>query len=440
MARKPRGGLYSRESLKAIETLFPPAWFSRFSMHGNGDWTPQKVFWMSIVMSWQPQTTLTEQFDAARDVLRRMFPRWKLGRTSGTFLTARQRLLAEMHGPLRQRLQLFVAACFEAWRVWGWSLFAVDGSRFETPRTTPNEQRLGCAGKESTTPQLFQTTLQHVGTGLVYDFRLGPGTDSERRHLDDMLATLPPHSLLTADAGFISFALCRWLVTQQHSFLLRVGANVRLLTKLGWDVEIEGTTVYLWPQTQRRLPPVVLRLLVITEGAKQPVYLVTNIQDAQQLSDTDAAELYRLRWGIELYYRAFKQTLGHKTLRSRTPHMALAEQTWHLFATWLLQLVTARELIAAKKSPASWSAAKARDAVRRLFRRALSQQRCTATETLAVRLQQATRDTYQRRGPKQIREWPRKKREQPPGPPKLQPASNQERHQAQRLKDALLPK
>lgn len=440
MARKPHAASYSRESLAAIEELFPPAWFSQFSTHRNEDWTAQKVFWMSIVMSWQPQTTLAEQFDAARDVLRRMFPRWLLGRSAGAFCTARQRLLQEMQGPLRQRLQLFVAAYFEAWRVRGWLLFAVDGSRFETPRTTANECRLGCAGKESTTPQVFQTTLQHVGTGLVYDFRLGPGTDSERRHLDELRAALPPQSLLTADAGFISFDLCRWLIAEQHHFLLRVGANARLLTGLGWDIEIEGTTVYLWPQRQRQIPPVVLRLIVLKTAGKHPVYLVTNVQDEQQLSDNDAAELYRLRWGIELYYRSLKQTLGHKTLRSRTPHKALAEQTWHVIATWLLHLLTVRALIAVGKSPASWSAAKAREAVRRLFRRAIAYQRSTANEQLTVRLRQATRDRYQRRSPKQIREWPRKKREQPPAPPKLQPASDKERQQAQRLKDSLSPK
>jgi hypothetical protein len=89
----------------------------------------------------------------------------------------------------------------DAWRVMGWLVLAVDGSRFECPRTRENEEGLECAGREKTSPQIFQTTLQHVGTGLLWDMRLGPGTDSERRHLDQMLPGLPTQSLLTADAG-----------------------------------------------------------------------------------------------------------------------------------------------------------------------------------------------------------------------------------------------
>jgi hypothetical protein len=425
--------------VEAIEAIFPPQWFSQFGSHGNTEWTPQRVLWVSLVMSWQPKATLREQFAYARDVLREVFPRWKLGTSLAGFLAARQRLLEEMRGPLLRWLQLLVSRYFTAWRVRGWVLFGVDGSRFESPRTTANEHGLGCAGKKSTTPQVFQTTLWHVGTALPWNFCLGPGTDSERRHLDALRNSLPPQSMLTADAGFISFDLCRWLVAQGHSFLLRVGANVRLLTKLGWTTEVDGQTVYLWPQQQRHLPPVVLRLIVVRQEGHRPVYLVTNVLDEAVLSEADAAELYRLRWGLELYYRSLKQTLEHHTLQSRTPHMALAEQSWHVFAMWLLQAITAQALLAAGKAPASWSAAKARDAVRELFRRALTGRSCSAADSFRSRLRQATVDDYRRAGPKQIRKWPRKKTEQPPGPPQLQPATDTQRQQAQRLREAAPP-
>jgi hypothetical protein len=423
--------------IDAIQTVFPPQFFGRFSAHGNADWTAQKVFWMSVVMSWQAKATLGEQFAAARDVLKAAFPRWKLPTALSGFLDARQSLMDEMHGPVLARLRACGRQYFEAFRVRGWLLFGVDGSRFETCRTTPNEQTLKCAGKESTTPQVFQTTLLHIGTGLPWDFRLGPGTDSERRHLDDMLEGLPARALLTADAGFISFNLCRWLVEHQQGFLLRVGSNVHLLKELGWGVEVKGKTVYLWPTKQRHHPPLVLRLIVVTKEDRQPVYLVTNVFDEEILSDRDAAEIYQLRWELELYYRSFKQTLGHKTLQSRTPHKSLTEQTWNVFGTWLLQRITAQELIAADKAPASWSAAKARNAARKLLRQAVTDQTCRPSETFRRQLRQATRDDYQRTGPKQIRDWPRKKQESPPGPPKIQPATEEQRQQAQRFRNEI---
>ena len=122
----------------------------------------------------------------------------------------------------------------EAWRGAAWLVLAIDGSRFECPRTAANERDLKCAGKETTNPQIFQTTLQHVGTGLPWDTRPGPGTDSERRHLNDMLDDLPAQCLLTADAGFISFERCKWLIDNDHTVVLRAGGNVTLLEGPGW--------------------------------------------------------------------------------------------------------------------------------------------------------------------------------------------------------------
>jgi len=438
MARKPCRVSYRRELVAAIAAVFPAQWFSRFPCQGNPVWTPQKVFWVSVVMSWQPPATLHEQFEAARDVIRKVHPRWRLGTSLSGFLSARQRVMDELRRPLVRRLQLLATAYFQGWRVRGWLLFGVDGSRFETCRTQSNEAGLGCAGKAATTPQVFQTTLQHIGTGLVWDFRLGPGTDSERRHLDDMLSALPPQSMLTADAGFISFDLCTWLCERPHPFVLRVGSNVRLLQDLDssdWEVEQQrvGRRVYLWPQKKQHLPPVVLRLIVVQDEHRQPIYLVTNILDEEQLSDSDAAEIYRLRWQLELYYRFVKQTFDHQRLHSRTPAMSLAEQAWTVVGLWVLQLISVEQLLAAKQLPASWSAAKARDAARRLLRRALTTDTCVAAQTFRRQLQAATVDQYRRAGPKEIRDWPRKKQETPPGPPKLQPATAQQRQQAQRL-------
>src|SRR4029453_634829 len=111
--------------------------------------------------------------------------------------------------------------------------FAADGSRLECPRTAANEAGLGCAGKRKTGPQLFLTTLWHMGTGLPWAFRIGPGTASERRHLEAMLPELPRQALVIADAGFTGYDLYRRLLAAQMNFLLRVGANVQLLRKLG---------------------------------------------------------------------------------------------------------------------------------------------------------------------------------------------------------------
>ncbi|MCX7418472.1 MAG: hypothetical protein NT013_02905 [Planctomycetia bacterium] len=133
---------------------------------------------------------------------------------------------------------------------------------------------------------MFQTT--------VWAFRIGPGTDSERRHLDARFSMLPTGSPLTADAGFISYELCAELLRRSVHFVLPVGGNITLLTEVGGTHEVVGETVYLWPDKRQKQPPIRLRLIQTTTG-KPPVYLLTDILDPAQLSDADAAELYRRR-------------------------------------------------------------------------------------------------------------------------------------------------
>ena len=162
----------------------------------------------------------------------------------------------------------------------------------ECPRTAANEKALKCAGKKKTGPQLFVTTLLHMGTGVPWDFRIGPGTASERRHLEEMLPDLPPRSLVVADAGFTGYEFYRRILAAKQSFLLRVGSNVHLLKELGY-IEREGRdTVYLWPERNLSEPPVVLRLIERRDGKKK-MYLVTNVLDNKALSEKSAGGVLR---------------------------------------------------------------------------------------------------------------------------------------------------
>ena len=65
-----------------------------------------------------------------------------------------------------------------------------------------------------------------------------------------------------------------------------------------------------------------------------------------------------------------------------------------------------------------WSAAKARERVRRSMRRALTRRQ--ADRGLGGDLAWAVKDGYVRRGSKKARDWPHKKTEKPPGEPRIQ--------------------
>jgi Transposase DDE domain len=429
LARIPGCTARRQQFVQAINELFPPQMFANCSRHGNAEWSAQKVLWVSLVMNWMSGSTLSERFHAARRLIRFVRPRWVLATTFSAFVEAQQR-----YGPVLWPLfcrRLRPDESFgDAWRVMGWLVLAVDGSRFECPRTMDNEEGLKCAGREKTCPQIFQTTLQHVGTGLLWDVRLGPGTDSERRHLDEMLCQLPLQVLLVADAGFISYELCAWLCKNKRTFVLRVGGNVTLLEGLGYKYEQEGQTVYLWPQDRRAQPPIVLRQLRFLTTGGLPVVLLTNELDAQRLSDQAMRVIYAARWGIELYYRTFKQTWGFGRLLSRTPRTTLNEQRWRILSLWTLQRLTAEQLQAAGQDPRRFSGAQARRIIREFLQ---DLQQGDAGPSLSQRLQSARTDGYERAGPKETRKWPRKKNDQPPQPPKIRLAAPHEVQKAKQL-------
>ena len=429
--RRQTGASYRHGLKDAIGKFLPSQFFSRWPVAGS-KWSPLRVFWVALLMVWSAEQSLEARFEETREVVRSLFPKWSLGKTYTGWYQAQLKWLTPLRPVLGKRLrQQLQKRARRHWLREGWCAFAADGSRVECPRTKANEDELKCAGKNKTGPQLFVTTLLHMGTGVPWDFRIGPGTASERRHLEEMLADLPSQSLLVADAGFTGYEFYRRILGAQQNFLMRVGSNVHLLKDLGY-IEREGRdTVYLWPERNWSEPPVVLRLIELSDGNKK-MYLVTNVTDKKALSQKSAGVLYEMRWGVEVFYRSLKQTLQKRRMLSRTPEAAKCELTWALFGLWLLGLMTVDPILARGGDPLGWSAAKARKRVRRSMRRALTRRH--RDRDLVRDLAWATQDGYARCGSKKARDWPHKKKEKPPGEPKIQSANAEQLRAAKRIK------
>lgn len=389
-------------------------------------------------MAWGEQTQLVERFHAVCGFLKNTCGHWRLGSSYDGWVRAQQRELPRLLPLVVGRLRAQMRERIAAQRVGRWEVLAVDGSQFTCPRTRANQAAMGDVGKPDGMPLVSLTLIQHLASGLPWDFRVGPGTDSERTHLRDMLDALPEGALLVADAGFCGYDLCREMLERGQHFLFRIGGNVHLLASLGYDFEVVGQTVYLWPldSQQRNLPPLVLRLIVVRDGQKQAVYLLTSVLDPAALTDAEAGEIYALRWGIEVGFRTVKQTLEHHTLRSRTPETCYLEITWALLGVWLLQLLAASHVTAAGGAPREASPAQARNVVRRVLR---NQRPCCRTRrSLPHVLAHCRRDPYRRRRPKTSRNYPRKKRHHPPGEPHIKPPTAAQLHKAQRLTPLML--
>lgn len=214
---------------------------------------------------------------------------------------------------------------------------------------------------------------------------------------------------------------------------MRLGANVRLIRGLGYAREREGL-VYLWPDRQAAggEPPLVLRL-VVARGPRHPVYLVTSVLDEATLPDRAVIESYRLRWGVELFYRHVKQTFGRRKLRSQRAENAELEATWSLVGLWAMGLHGQVEL-SYDAIPAS---AVSVSGLLRAYRAAMREYRSTPGpgESLWERLVMAVIDGYERSS-KASREYPRKKREQAIGAPEIRPATRFEIERAEQIRHA----
>jgi hypothetical protein len=361
------------------------------------------------------------------------------------------RLLPPIRSWLHQLMEREGSAHFRFGR---WVPIAVDGSRNSVPRTQANEaafcsqtygqsskakrrrkkrkkkgQRLRVRRKkaEPQGPQIWTTLLWHMGLHMPWNWRTGPSTASERTHFRDMLAAekYPENTLFCGDAGFVGYDLWQQIIAIGQHFLIRCGANVHLLKGLGYVRETNGI-VYLWPNelARKSQPPLVLRLIRVTIGRTQ-ASLVTNVLDAKLLSDQQALQLYRMRWGIELQFRTLKQTFGRRMLRSRTPDRALVELDWSLLGLWLIQLFAIKEQMELGKLPEHCSVGLAINIVREVFDRWWDKP--PPGQDLASRLGNAVKDGYVRKKPKRGRYKPYSGSEPSCGSPIITKASRQQK-------------
>jgi len=421
-------GVHRPDLLMAMNEFVAPGVFGALDT-GGWAWSTRILALGAILMAWDCTPGLVARFDSVRATLRGLFPKKPLGRSYQGFIKALMKhspaLLDLLTGHLRQGLKDMAPS---HWLCQGWCAFAVDGSRVECPRTAANQSVLRCAGKKKTGPQLFLTTILHMGTGLPWAFRIGPGTDSERNHLRDLLGLLPPRALLVADAGFVGYDLLTAILTGGRQFLIRVGNNVTLLQQLGFARVEADNTVYLWPDKHRKknLPPIVLRLVELHDGRK-PVFLLTSVGDDAALSDSQAGMLYRMRWGIEVFYRSLKQTLARRKMRSTAPAQGQCELSWAVMGLWTLAMMSVRRIVAAGGDPLALSVAAALRQVRRAIR---AGPRSPKARILLGRLRAAVKDPYVRRSSKKAREWPHKKKDKLPGLPRIEIATQEQLLQA----------
>lgn len=431
---------------RAIRWIVDERMFASIPLHGNTKWLPKNLVILAVLAAWSDAPRMTDRFARAARLSQRLFGVAAINTFQGMV-----RALVT-HGPslvicLWSRFhELMSDVAPQHYRIGKWLPLAIDGSRFSTPRSVSNEKAFAAKkygkGKMAKSranwknkrrrskrlsapvkPQIWLTLVWHMGLKLPWCWKMGPSNAKERDHLIELIKSqdFPENTLFCGDAGFTGYSFWNEIILAGHSFLIRVGANVHLLKGLGHAKTQDGI-VCLWPDAaaRRKQPPIVLRLIVI-RNEHGSMYLVTNVLNKRLLSDASLRRLYPLRWGIELHFRAVKQTYDRGNLKSRNADHALVELEWSLVSLTMVQLLSLREQQKIEIPPDHASVSLAIAAIRNAID--TWNDPVTRDASLTRQLQAATKDGYTRTRPKAARYQPHFKDKPSTSGPKIKKAS-----------------
>lgn len=472
MSAKKKDGAVSASSKtngadlkRALSWVLCDGIVDKVKLHGNVTWRAVALVQLAVFWVWSPEASLVVAANSAVDLVRAIYGAVPVG-SYQALVKVLKRYSSQLLPLLWSRLQHLMEECdHEKWRVGLWLALAMDGSRVSVPRTERNEQQFckpvqgkkksGKKNKRSrhakrkratarqkshydpqaVGPQMWLTMIWHLGLSLPWSWRIGPSYSSERAHVVESLAqqTFPENTLFCGDAGFVGYDFWREIQSRGHHFLVRVGGNVRLLRRLGYVREYEGI-VYCWPDAaaKKKQPPLVLRLLHFRDR-RGDVYLVTSVLNKKSLTDVQASEIYRRRWGIEVQFRSLKQTFQRSKLRCRSPECAEIELHWSLLGLWMIQLLAVKERTKIGDPDDHTSVATAI----RIIRNMMNNHSTTrpANRSLSEQLAEATTDDYKRHSKKKSRNYPRRKEEPSAGKPKVRVASPSHKRKLQQIHD-----
>ncbi len=441
---------------EALQWLFPASMRFDKKLRDECSWTFISLIKTALLWAWSVEHKMRERFQCAqRLIIHLQADQAKKATSWQSFAEMLRRHTDYLRGIVTTTLRTRMAKELpDLWKMFGFVVLGVDGTDIAVPLTQSNKDAFSAkktadkrcrrkkqkgkkkkadkgADKKSAVPQILLTTLFVVRLNLPWDWRSGSRGDSERGQLRLMLDDLPENCLIAADAGFVGYDLAAKILSGDVQIVMRVGANVRLLKNLGYVREKNGI-VYLWPEkaARKNQSPLVFRLIVM-QGPKHPVYLITSVLDAKELSDQQVIEIYKARWGIEVYHRHLKQTFGRRKLLSRSSENARIELEWSLLSIWAMGLYASVELHNQGLPLERLSFASVLSAFREMARD--YKHEANPRRTLRILLRNSSIDTYERTKPKGSRDYPRKKKHRQAGAPNIQNATDQQRNQAKQL-------
>jgi hypothetical protein len=299
--------------------------------------------------------------------------------TDAAFCQARARLPLAVYRAVLRGLAAALVPDTRARGSWrGHRTFLVDGSSFSMPDTPELRARFGISGGTRpgcSFPVARILALFHAGTGLLLDVVASPLRSHEMASVADVHPHLGPGDLLVGDRGFCSFLHLATLAGRGAHAVFRVharqlvdftphrphvgrdaGRDAKGRPRSRWLRRLaERDQVVEWSKPRRRPEwlaedefaalPESLTLRELRYDVGRPGYrtrsvtLVTTLTDAEVYPLEALAELYGMRWRVELDLRHLKQTMGMDVLKCQTADGVLKELSVYAMVYNLVRVV-----------------------------------------------------------------------------------------------------
>lgn len=425
----------SLDNLKAVLDFLVPAAAAQTLRHGNAVIDVATLASVAIACwGWSAKRTLSGRVEQACAAVSHLY--------SGCDTLSRQGLCQalstcgeELSSRICRELQRRLRGWKGCWTTAGKPTYAVDGTKFTAPRTAANQQAFAASSvaarkpkrktykkasdaSKASTVQVLVTLFWHIGSGMPISWRQTASVGSERNEALALLEELPANARIVGDAGYVGYPFWSAVLQSGRSFVVRVGSNVTLLKKLDPQLKRRGDWVHCWPDYARKKgdPPLLLRLIHL-QSSRGSLWLLTN---ELSLTDRQIQEIYRARWGIEVFFRTVKQNCGKAKGLCRTPANVMTELTWTLLGIWASLFVAKLQRQQHHEPLKQLSPMQVMDA----FAEALTLTALGLGPIVTLNLQECQNpDERHRRTSKQSRNYPRKKKPKPTGAPTLTTAT-----------------
>jgi hypothetical protein len=228
------------------------------------------------------------------------------------------------------------------WR--GRTVRLIDASGFSMPDTNPNRavwpyaagQKPGCGFPTGKLVGLFC-----LHTGRMLAFAQGAWKAHDLSLARKLLGCLRAGEVLVADRAYCGWLFLAQLLGQKVDFVIRLH-QARLVRTRRYHSWMEtwkkpqrpaGQSVRAWKKQPDELKIRLVRFRIEVRGFRtHSVIVATSLLDEKMFPDAVIAELYGLRWQIELHYRQIKTNLALDVLRGLSPAMIERELWMHALA------------------------------------------------------------------------------------------------------------